>query len=200
MSLILDALRKMDLERKARKETGSEVRREVLSYRGQTPRPAGVGPAVIWGVVSLLIVLTAALFLYLKPDAVRQQSSLKEQPLPLPVQVAVTPQTVQAPVPVSQPAPIRQQVVATPVTSNERHHTHVPVQKTVVPQKTSGDGLTVSGIAWQDERVLRRAVVNGSLVGEGAMVGDAKIVEIRENRVRFSRGDALFDIQYGGAR
>jgi general secretion pathway protein B len=59
--------------------------------------------------------------------------------------------------------------------------------------------LVVSGIAWQEERGLRRAVVNGSLVGEGAEILGARVVEIRENRVRFSRGGSSFDVGYKGA-
>jgi general secretion pathway protein B len=46
----------------------------------------------------------------------------------------------------------------------------------------------VTGVAWQDERGSRRAVVNGLLLGEGAEVSGARIVEIRPDRVRFSRG------------
>ena len=56
--------------------------------------------------------------------------------------------------------------------------------------------ITVSGIAFQDERNLRRAVLNGSLVGEGAEVAGARVVEIRENKVRMSRGGQLFDVHF----
>ncbi|HEY5974075.1 MAG TPA: hypothetical protein VIU41_04975, partial [Geobacteraceae bacterium] len=56
--------------------------------------------------------------------------------------------------------------------------------------------LTISGIAWQEERPLRRAVVNGALVAEGAEVAGARVVEIRERSVRFARGGRTFDIGY----
>jgi general secretion pathway protein B len=56
--------------------------------------------------------------------------------------------------------------------------------------------ISISGIAWQDERTLRRAVLNNALVGEGAEVAGARVVEIRENRVRMMRGGQLFDIVY----
>jgi len=61
-------------------------------------------------------------------------------------------------------------------------------------QKSGEEGITVSGIAWQDERYLRRAVINGALVGEGAEIQGAKVVEIRENRVRFNRGGEIFEV------
>jgi general secretion pathway protein B len=47
--------------------------------------------------------------------------------------------------------------------------------------------LKVTGIAWQDERSARRAVVNGALIGEGAVASGARVVEIRQDQVRFSR-------------
>ena len=60
-------------------------------------------------------------------------------------------------------------------------------------------GITISGIAWQDERSLRRAVVNGSLVGEGAEIAGARIMEIRERSIRFSRGEKTFEVSYASA-
>lgn len=73
-----------------------------------------------------------------------------------------------------------------------------PVKKsaeTVTKQQRNGDDrITVSGIAWQDERSLRRAVINGILVGEGAEIEGAKIIEIKESRVRFNRGGEIFEV------
>lgn len=63
-----------------------------------------------------------------------------------------------------------------------------------VKQKVGDEGITVSGIAWQDERSLRRAVINGLLVGEGAEIHGARIVEIKENRVRFNRDNDIFEV------
>ena len=53
--------------------------------------------------------------------------------------------------------------------------------------------IKVSGIAWQDERSARRAVVNGFLMREGGVVSGAKITEILRDRVRFSAGDRVFE-------
>ena len=60
-------------------------------------------------------------------------------------------------------------------------------------QQAAPADISVSGIAWQDERSLRRAVVNGALVGEGAEVAGARVLEIGEDRVRLSRGGQVFD-------
>jgi general secretion pathway protein B len=52
----------------------------------------------------------------------------------------------------------------------------------------------VSGIAWQEQRSSRRAVVNGLLYSEGKTVGGAKIVEIMPNCVRFSSNGRTFEV------
>ena len=64
-----------------------------------------------------------------------------------------------------------------------------PVTQTSAPME-----ITVSGIAWQDERKARRAVVNGLLAREGSVVAGATIREIMKDRVRFSRAGATFDV------
>lgn len=53
--------------------------------------------------------------------------------------------------------------------------------------------IKVSGIAWQDERSARRAVINGFLLREGSTVSGARITEILRDRVRFSAGDKVFE-------
>jgi general secretion pathway protein B len=54
--------------------------------------------------------------------------------------------------------------------------------------------IKLSGIAWQEERHARRAVVNGFLMKEGGVVSGARITAIYQNRVRFSLSGKTFDI------
>lgn len=54
--------------------------------------------------------------------------------------------------------------------------------------------IRVSGIAWQEERSLRRAVVNDFLMKEGSLVSGAKITEILRDRVRFSLSGGTFEV------
>lgn len=54
--------------------------------------------------------------------------------------------------------------------------------------------ITVSGIAWGDDRKARRAVVNGSLLREGSTVGGARVSEIHKDKVRFSKDGRNFEI------
>ncbi|HXE97817.1 MAG TPA: hypothetical protein VN642_15535 [Dongiaceae bacterium] len=55
--------------------------------------------------------------------------------------------------------------------------------------------IKLSGIAWQDDRSARRAVVNGFLLKEGAVVSGAKIIDIQADRVRFSSAAGPFEIK-----
>jgi general secretion pathway protein B len=54
--------------------------------------------------------------------------------------------------------------------------------------------IKVSGIAWQDERRYRRAVINGFLMHEGSMVSGARVTEILQDRVRFSSDGKVFEV------
>lgn len=55
--------------------------------------------------------------------------------------------------------------------------------------------IKLSGIAWQDEHAARRAVINGFLLKEGAIVSGAKITDIQADKVSFSSAAGLFEIK-----
>jgi len=55
------------------------------------------------------------------------------------------------------------------------------------------EGIKLTGIAWQDSRKMRRAVINDALVGEGAVVAGAKVLEIRPGLVRFEKNGVVFE-------
>jgi general secretion pathway protein B len=63
---------------------------------------------------------------------------------------------------------------------------------------SSPSSLKLSGIAWQDDRRYRRAVVNGVLAAEGEVIEGARIVAIHQDKVRFSRGGLTFEIAISG--
>ncbi len=70
-----------------------------------------------------------------------------------------------------------------------------PVIRRAVPAMPA-EKLTVNGIALSDGET-RQAVVNGVTVSKGSYVGGAKVEEILQNRVRFSRGGIKFDVIVG---
>ena len=185
MSLILDALRKMELERKAKRHGSAEIRAEVLNYRAkpQHPEKSWLVPVIV---ALLLIASTTAIFLYVKSsgsfqtEAVRTTapapvvSPSQTDPLALPPGKSVPPAVVDKPAAASRPAALQDES----------------------SQPPADNPIEISGIAWQEERALRRAVINGVLAGEGAEVSGAKVVEIRENLVRFNRNGRTFEVMY----
>ena len=236
MSLILDALRKMEEDRKSRQSQAQDIRPEVLRYRS-APRTKEPKPYLPMAIVLILLVavIGAGIFWREKGARIPQTSapaapltptSPPQLPAATPLPVSATPQAVApvlpavAPQPAAVALPAREQAPpqgqplanAAPVLPPASRHTRKaasakPASPEAVgmakPQPQHRDAaevlqvmpdVTVSGIAWQDERSLRRAVLNGALVGEGAEVAGARVVEIRENKVRMSRGGQLFEV------
>jgi general secretion pathway protein B len=70
----------------------------------------------------------------------------------------------------------------------------VPEQRPAATEAGVSADIRISGIAWQDERTARRAVVNGFLMKEGGVVAGARIVEILQDRVRFSQSGRDFEL------
>jgi len=253
MSLILEALRKMEQDRKNRQGASTGIRAEVLRYRASV-QPQQAKPYLLVAACLLLLVagIGAAVFLKGKGDVVASQETqsaalpsiaapaLTDPPSDapalttpptdaLPASVAV-PATVTVPAPVvTAPAPAGTLPAAKPMPTNRLAASPVPTEPTAEkparrplaaearaaraeadakPQSKAArrepaedvqpvmTDITISGIAYQDERNLRRAVLNGALVGEGAEVAGARVVEIKENKVRMSRGGQLFDVVF----
>lgn len=66
--------------------------------------------------------------------------------------------------------------------------------ETAAPVVSSApEGVKLTGIAWQENRKIRRAVINDVLVGEGTIVSGARVVEIRPDMVRFEKNGSLFE-------
>lgn len=55
--------------------------------------------------------------------------------------------------------------------------------------------IKLSGIAWQEQRSARRAVINGFLLKEGAVVAGAWVSEIMQDRVLFSGPSGRFELR-----
>jgi general secretion pathway protein B len=185
MSLILDALRKIELERKAKRQSSQALRSEVLHYRGTAPssEQSRLIPVIV---ALLLISVAAAGFFYFKKteptkiDAAQPKEMLPQELTPTPSPLLLQSSPATTPQEKSLPAEVK--------TSPS------PVKTVKVHQKSGDAVINVSGIAWQDERSLRRAVINGHLVGEGSEIEGAKIIEIKENRVKFSRTGEIFEV------
>ena len=200
MSLILEALRKMELERRSRRQGETDIRPEVLSYRGLPAKPSGVRISIpLAAVIILLIACTSGWFLFKRgksaPETLPQTKSLST--VATPVQSQSVPPPTQPQAAITDPT-----VSKTPVPAATQHTPPAPVKEAAAGQATDSSavsGITISGIAYQDERGMRRAVINGALVGEGAEVAGARVVEIKENRVRFSKDGQSFEMIYSSS-
>ncbi|AJE03780.1 hypothetical protein [Geobacter pickeringii] len=210
MSLILDALRKMEQERRARSGGSIDIRPDLLDHRGTAPVKRSITPFLVAAGIAVLTVGVGAGFLLngKKPTSSPEPAGITASP-PLPSAAApipsVSPQpTAPAPqIAPAEPAPAAATTKPTPPTRQVAPPLPQTAQGSSTEEPSPGEqsaaGITVSGIAWQEERNLRRAVVNGSLMAEGASVAGARIVEIGERRVRFSRGGQSFDIHLSSA-
>jgi len=210
MSLILEALRKMEQDRNARRGAALNIRPEVLRYRGAPARPRPTRPYLPAVLGALLLVCGIGAGFFLKghraataaPQVTADAFVVPAVP-DLPAAPALpgasgTPGTSAAQgaaLAGAEPRPAREP--AAPLQERqqpaEAAHPRGVHREAAATQQAAPADISVSGIAWQDERSLRRAVVNGALVGEGAEVAGARVLEIGEDRVRLSRGGQVFD-------
>jgi general secretion pathway protein B len=74
-----------------------------------------------------------------------------------------------------------------------------PQAATAITTVPAPADIIVTGIAWQDERAARRAVINGFLLQEGKVVSGATILEIHQDRVKFKSTAGIFDVRMDAA-
>lgn len=143
--------------------------------------------------------------------------NMPAEPLLLPQQAPPTPQPAPAvpspapPVPAIQtpaPPPVPSQAndeeeeggsrrrkgrpaVSTPAAASSQ--TAQPSRSAEATVSGVPEGVKLTGIAWQDSRKMRRAVINDVLVGEGAVVAGVKVLEIRPALVRFEKNGSVFE-------
>ncbi|HOP39824.1 MAG TPA: general secretion pathway protein GspB [Geobacteraceae bacterium] len=226
MSFILDALKKLEQEKTAQKNGAINVSDEILrdSFRQRRKTKRSLTPGILLvgaGFVLILLLGIAGTFFWMKHEAGNESkiaSAVVEKTAPAEAEVKVkepptTPKIAEPNRAVSEPMPAV--VAAKPSPPPMETWRNEPVKRPLAQNSTPADfrnqpsqpyrevsgasyGLTVSGIAWQDDPSARRAVVNGSLVNEGASVGSATVDEIQPTRVCFSSGGRRFAVSISG--
>lgn len=195
MSMILDALRKMEQERKNGEKGGFDIP-DVVCYTGRPAKKHGRRYWYAAGTLALLIP-PIILLVYAKdrPSPVNSSAVNPPPAIELP---AAPPQAVQSAQPAARKTPAG--------TMQAKAASHAAPQKPQRPNRqeatsaaAEAGNLVISGIAWQEERRLRRAVVNGELVSEGSEIAGSRVLEIRENRIRFTRNGHAFNVPYASA-
>ena len=218
MSVILNALKKLDREKSSHRDGTANIAFEIL--RHDPPRPAK-RMLRYFAAVSITAVATACVtYAVIAGFGILSKSSL--------------PATVSAPPgqQVTSAAPARDLVSgstdeisgppakiqgnteskesAIPPSGKKAGRDILRKEPVVAPEmiKKSADpatmvsvasppSLKLSGIIWQEEPSERRAMINGKIASEGSIIEGAKVVEIHPARVRFSHNGRSFEINLG---
>jgi general secretion pathway protein B len=216
MSYILDALKKIEHEKHKKGPNGTvNISGDLFRERTTQPQKTAAGKIAVFVAAVVLIACSGTWFVLHKEN---RKTAASIQPVIAPPAATVVPVAVQTPSPVPvQPQPV--QAPAPPVVANTSPQLKtggdsVPVrsvrrqqkqgrvkpsspspQQNVVLTVPAPADVKLSGIAWQDDRSARRAVINGFLLKEGAMVSGAKITDIQADRVRFVSPAGKFEIR-----
>ncbi|MBI5483724.1 MAG: hypothetical protein HY888_04575 [Deltaproteobacteria bacterium] len=216
MSYILDALKKVEREKIKKTAMGGMTSISGDLFQTRVPRTArgGAWKIIVAAVLVSLVTFTATWFVLKgekKQGAVASRSSIKAPDTAVAVPPAAT-----APIMTAQPSP---PAVSPPVNAQpknvpsdesarnaraENKLAQTPpvsanMNKSAVQTVPARADIKVSGVAWQEERSARRAVVNGFLMQEGKSVAGAKILEIHQDRVRFTSPTGIFDVRMDAA-
>lgn len=211
MSYILDALKKNEHE-KNKKRSGGRISVSGNLYE-EWEQPAGKAGA--WKLVILITVVSllacAGTWFFLAGSTIKN-ASVARPSAPRPAVSAQPVPSAAPPVPVAMPSSVPSNVVAAPQKSKEAEEggrspsrtaqepakqvkTRPAAQRLPVQMVPAPADVKLSGIAWQEERSSRRAVINGFLLKEGAIVSGAKIIDIKADRVNFSSAAGPFEIR-----
>jgi general secretion pathway protein B len=222
MSSILEALKKLEEEKAARRGvTGNIAGKVTASSRRPRQRAAWHVPAGMAAIAVGAVLATYTLMggFSTRPagtaSGVKSDTTVQTPGLPVPLTTSPDGSPGRAPQserPDSSPQPrpgIPPAAAAGPVLP-----VHIPTPKHAFPpepprQKTGEEtapapqppaaeqppAISVSGIAWQKDSASRMAVLNGSSVTEGAIVAGARVMEILPDRVRLSFKGNDFEIQ-----
>lgn len=225
MSYILDALKKIEHEKIKRERSGGRgsISGDLFLERKQTKGRAGIWKIV--ALIAVASLVTAAGTWYVIKGGSRKSSAVVRPANPAPTAAVVPPPAVPPPVvsppqPASIPVavPAAAQVTGNPAGNqgsgavDDEDENEAGIRRSKRRQKLQSPSasasmqqpaqsvqapadIKLSGIAWQDERAARRAVINGFLLKEGAVVSGAKISDIQTDRVRFTSPSGRFEIR-----
>ncbi|MRR33783.1 hypothetical protein EG829_03660 [bacterium] len=223
MSFILDALKKLEQEKAVRRSGNINISDEILRGGQRAPRKGMRSLSVTLAVAGLAVALAVAAvvagaILWSQKDVVKESSQDLERRdarrtvpnYPDPSRLRTAASVPESP-PIPAAAPLARQNPVPAEPRPERRPASNPVEKTVATGSgarfeesyqgsslPAGTDLKVSGIAWQEQRSARRAVINGVLMPEGTSVGGATVKEIFQTRVRFVANGRTFDVSISG--
>jgi general secretion pathway protein B len=217
MSVILDALKKLEQEKAVSRSASVDIVPEMVRNRHPRLRNGRwlIGILITGAVATTAIVTIFAMggFTGSKKQPL-QHASAPVASIPAPLQVPDAAEPVVEPALRSErypepaamqrnPVPRVEPVAAPPTTrpyqrQQPKAATAERLDESPQVAGSSPASLKLSGIAWQDDRRYRRAVVNGVLAAEGEVIEGSRIVAIHQDKVRFSRDGLTFDVAISG--
>jgi general secretion pathway protein B len=212
MSVILDALKKLDREKASRRSGTANIAAEILS----PDRPRSGKRVSRYVTIAFLTAIATAAITYgvivkssfvpksSPPPAVNPPASKEEvAPVPTPGKQARDTQDEISRVPPKIQTPVRSKELAPPSVENKGEEAKVKQnvivkepdiasEKASIPAEQASHGspktppsLNISAIVWYEEPSKRFAMINGLIVTEGSVVEGMKVEEIYPDRVRF---------------
>ncbi len=216
MSLILDALKKLDREESSRRKGMTNIATEILK---PDISPGGVKlprylVAVFLAVIATVLITYAVMVMFggppkkLPPTASSLPAPRHQGAPALPAREPLRViQDERSPVSPQNQTPAARTNTAIPKSGNEAIRNDASKEAGITPRNTekpservsSESAMTppsvkLSGIIWNEEPSERRAVINGMVTSEGAVIEGMKVVEIYPNHVRFSYNGRLIEI------
>ncbi len=215
MSVILDALKKLDREKKSRRKRTSSLAAEILRPDAPDRRKTLL---LYLGVALLTAIITATL-----TYSLRREAPLREIPVASPAAPSSSDQQVSPSPPAEPVLEIHNWRKETPAVSRDRddekrasrkpvraeakkeegvpsREVAVPLEpKVLEPPSAIQLSLKLSVIAWSENPSNRIAVVNEQVLGEGAEIKGVKVVEIGTTSVRFFHKGKSFEIPLGSS-
>ena len=224
MSYILDALKKIENEKNKKKQANgrfsiSDDLYKEQAVKGIRPRAWKIAGLIVVSLAALVIAWTVMSGSVWKSVAVINTpapvtpvplvqpdippaTQIPAQPLPAPVTVP-EPSTSPPPAPPAAVSKTPETVQTGEDDDSSSREVRRPNRRKpqtspsvlATPAVSAPVDIKLSGIAWQDERAARRAVVNGFLLKEGSVVSGAKIIDIRADRVLFLSAAGQFEVK-----
>ena len=216
MSVILDALRKLDREKSSRRSGTANIALEIL--RPDLSRPGKKVPLFVAAVSLAAIAVAALTYVVISGPGSRSRPSPPVlMSLPAPSQESVPSPLSREPVHDAQnevsrvPPKIETPAASKPgeTSSGEKkiEQTIVPEEAKVVPGETkkpvehtpagsaaTAPSLKISAIVWYEDPSKRFAMINGTISTEGSLVDGVKVAEIRPSSVLFLHNGQYFEI------
>jgi len=219
MSVILDALRRLDREKSSRRGGPANIAVEILRPDQSRGRKK---TALYAAAVSLTAIAAAAITYVLMsvPGSAPKPSPAVSVSHPAPIEESAPatlsrqpvlkakdetdrmPQKIKSPV-VSKPTETssgekKVENVERNVTSEETDTAHGSIKKALEHVQTGPatppPSLAISAIVWYEDPSKRFAMINGMISTEGSLVEGVKVEEINPTSVRFSHNGQYFEV------